>query len=89
MTVPLDDIPLKQLEDPVVMQQAKECVFSAICDGYTHVVYNFLRLGSSQLSNQDICSFKGFDLEQLWHEMTLDPKNNCLPKFKQLVRPTT
>ena len=45
--LPLDDIPLKQLEDPVCMQLAKECAFAAICDGYTHLVYNFVRLGSS------------------------------------------
>ena len=44
---PLDDMPLKLLENPVILQQAKECVFSAIMDGYTHVVYNFVRLGSS------------------------------------------
>jgi hypothetical protein len=81
-------MPLKMLEDPVIMQQAKECAFSAICDGYTHIVYNFEKMGSSQLTSTDICTFKGFDLEQLWHEMTLDSKVNALPKFKQLVRPS-
>jgi hypothetical protein len=86
---PLDDIPLKQLEDPVVIQKAKECAFSAIMDGYTSIVYNIVRAGSSQLGNTDICSFKGFDLEKLWHEMSLDSKNSCLPKFKQLVRPSS
>jgi len=74
------------LLDPIILQQTKECVFSAVNDGYTHVVYNFVRLGSSQLSEADTCTFKGFDLEQLWHEESL--KNNSLPKFKNLVRPS-
>ena len=42
---PLDDMPLKLLEDPVAIQQAKECAISAIQDGYTHIVYNFERNG--------------------------------------------
>ena len=47
MVPALDDIPLKLLEDPVTMQQAKECAFSAICDGYTTIVFNFERAGTS------------------------------------------
>ena len=70
MPEPLDDMPLKQLENPVVIQQTKECVFSAICDGYTHLVYNFVRSGQSQLTDRDICNFEGFDLEALWNEFS-------------------
>ena len=44
---PLDDMPLKLLENPVAIQQAKECAMSAINDGYTHLVYNFIRNGQS------------------------------------------
>lgn len=46
-------------------------------DGYTHLVYNFLRKGSVIVS-QDTCEFKGFDLEKAWGETT-DMRN--LPKF--------
>ena len=45
--MPVDDMPLKLLEDPIVMQHAKECAFAAINDGYTHLVYNFVRSGNS------------------------------------------
>ena len=76
--VPLDDMPLQLLEDPVVMQQAKECAFSAINDGFTHIVYNFVRSGQSQLTDRDICTFKGFDLEKIWEEFS---SQNSLPKF--------
>lgn len=41
----LDDMPLKLLEDPVCLQRAKECAFTAIMDGYQHIVYNFVRSG--------------------------------------------
>lgn len=43
--MPLDDMPLQLLEDPVTLKQARECAFSAINDGYTHLVYNFVRSG--------------------------------------------
>ena len=43
----LTDLPLELVEDPVAMQNAKECAFSAICDGYTHLVYNFVRSGQT------------------------------------------
>ena len=36
-------------------------------DGYTVLVYNFLREGT-QLMPFDECDFKGFDLSQIWHE---------------------
>ena len=85
---PLDDMPLKLLDDAVILQQTKECAFSAIMDGYTHLVYNFTRSGHTQLANTDICTWKGFDLETLWHEFSMNPKLACLPKFKQLVRPS-
>lgn len=45
--MPVDDMPLKLLEDQVVMQHARECAFTAINDGYTHLVYNFVRSGNS------------------------------------------
>ena len=85
---PIDDMPLRQLENPIIIQQTKECVFAAINDGYTEVVYNFVRYGNSQLTDADICSFKGFDLEQMWHEFSLNSKTSMLPKFKQLCRPS-
>ena len=85
MELPLDDFPLKMLEDPIIIQQTKECAFAAINDGYTHIVYNFVRSANSQLNESDICTFKGFDLEALWHEFSI---KQYLPKFKQLIRPS-
>mgnify|MGYP006137474687 CR=1 FL=1 len=60
---PINDMPLKLLEDPVIVQRTKECAFAAINDGYTHLVYNLVRSGATQLTDRDICTFKGFDLE--------------------------
>lgn len=37
-------------------------------DGYTHVVYNFIRSGDTVLQAHDECTFKGFDLPKLWLE---------------------
>ena len=65
----LTETPLKLIaQDPITIQRVKECVYSAIMDGYTHVVYDFIRNGCSQLTKADICGFKGFDMEQLWAE---------------------
>ncbi len=33
-----------------------------------NIVYNFIRNGSTQLTDRDICNFKGFDIENLWNE---------------------
>jgi len=44
---PLDDMPLRLLEDPLTIERAKEAVMGAILDGYTHIVYNFVRSGHS------------------------------------------
>jgi len=44
---PINDMPLKLLEDPVIVQRTKECAFSAMNDGYTHLVYNLLRSGTT------------------------------------------
>ena len=72
---PLDDMPLKLLENAVCRQQVEECVFGAINDGYTHVVYNFVRNGATQLTDKDICKYKGqifrgFDIEKIWNEQS-------------------
>jgi len=40
-------MPLKLLEDPLEVARVKECVFTAMLDGYTAVVYNFVRNGQS------------------------------------------
>lgn len=79
-------MPLKVLEDPVSVQKVKECAFAAINDGYTNLVYNFVKDGSNNLSEMDTCKWSGFDLEELWQEFS---STKSLPKFKQPVRPTT
>jgi hypothetical protein len=38
-----------------------------VLDGYTVLVYNFIREGT-QLLPCDECDFKGFDLKQVWSE---------------------
>ena len=56
-------MPLKVLEDPVSVQKVKECAFAAIndgfwfrgFDGYTNLVYNFVKDGSNNLSEMDTC----------------------------------
>ena len=35
-----------------------------------------------------MCSWKGFDLEELWNEYSKS-QNMSMPKFKQLVRPSS
>ena len=55
------EIPLKFLEDPVIIKQAQEAAISAILDGYTVIVYNFVRDGSTKLGPLDLCQFRGFD----------------------------
>ena len=82
-------MPMKLLEDPVAIQRAKECAFTAIMDGYTHIVYNFVRSGQTQLIDRDMCTFKGFDLEEIWNQFSANSINYGLPKFKQLVRPSS
>ena len=65
----LTDVPLKLIEsDPIAISRVKDCIFQAIMDGYSHIVYNFIRNGSTQLTDRDICNFKGFDIENLWNE---------------------
>jgi hypothetical protein len=44
----LTDMPLKLIEsDPITIARVKDCVFQAIMDGYSHIVYNFIRNGST------------------------------------------
>lgn len=79
-------MPMKVFDDPVSVQKVKECAFAAINDGYTNLVYNFVKDGQNNLSEMDICKWRGFDLEELWREFG---SSKSLPKFKQAVRPTT
>ena len=63
------EMPLKLLEDPVIVRQTQEAAISAILDGYNVIVYNFIRNGSSPLGPLDTCEFRGFtDLEQVFNE---------------------
>ena len=54
--------PLKVLQDPQVVAQIQEAAINAVIDGYTHIVYNFIRNGDTVLQSHDECQFKGFDL---------------------------
>ena len=73
---PVDDMtpspmPLKLLEDPVIVRQTQEAAISAILEGYTVIVYNFIRDGNTPLAATDTCEFRGFnDLEQIFNEQT-------------------
>lgn len=73
---PADDktpssMPLKFLENPVIVRQAQEAAIAAILDGYTVIVYNFIRDGNTPLTATDNCVFRGFDnLEQVFNEQT-------------------
>ena len=58
--------PMKLLNDEQVCKRAEEAAISAILDGYTVLVYNFLRTGAT-LTPQDSCEFKGFDLEKAYN----------------------
>jgi len=40
-------VPMKHLEDPVTISQMQEAAINAALDGYTHLVYNFIRSGDS------------------------------------------
>lgn len=82
----LTSTPLKLIHEcPVTIQRVKECVFQAILDGFTHVVYDFVRSGDTQLSDLDNCTFRGFDLEKVWTEMSTKESqlsSISMPKFK-------
>ena len=41
--------PLKLLQDPLILAQIQEAAINSVIDGYTHIVYNFLRSGDSIL----------------------------------------
>jgi len=41
--------PLKLLQDPLILAQIQEAAINAVTDGYTHVVYNFIRSGDTVL----------------------------------------
>ena len=55
------EMPLKFLEDPVIVRELQEAAISAILDGYSVIAYNFVRDGSTKLGPLDICEFRGFD----------------------------
>ena len=58
--------PMKLLNDEAIVRQTEEAAISAILDGYTVLVYNFLRTGAT-LTPQDSCEFHGFDLEKAFN----------------------
>ena len=83
------DMPLKFLEDPVIVRQTQEAAISAILDGYTVIVYNFIRDGTTQLAQTDMCDFHGFDnLEQIYNEQT-EQRNlaRLPPRARGVIRP--
>ena len=41
--------PMKHLEDPLIVIQMQEAAINAVLDGYTHLVYNFIRTGDNIL----------------------------------------
>jgi hypothetical protein len=62
--------PMKHLQDPVIVNQMQEAALNAVLDGYTHLVYNFIRSGDTVLQVQDECTFQPFDLSKLWEEQS-------------------
>jgi len=62
--------PMKHLQQPQTVLQMQEAALSAIADGYTHLVFNFLRSGDSILQPGDECIFQKFDLEKLWWQQS-------------------
>lgn len=49
------EFPQKLLLNDAFVKKIKECVFQAIMDGYTTVVYNFVRHGDNKLTANDEC----------------------------------
>jgi hypothetical protein len=65
----LQSCPMKLIhEDPITKSRVRQAVHQAILDGYTSIVYNFVRSGDTQLTESDRCIFQPFDLEELWKE---------------------
>lgn len=83
------EMPLKHLEDPVIVRQTQEAAIAAILDGYSVLVYNFIRDGSTPLNALDTCTFHGFDdLERVFNEQTEQRNLANLPtKAMGVVRP--
>ena len=59
--------PLRLLEDPVIVRQTQEAAVAAVVDGYSTIVYNFIREGTT-LNPNDTCNFHGFDNLQTIYE---------------------
>ncbi len=53
--------PIRLLTDGAIYKQTQEAAISAVLDGYTTLVYNFIRAGTA-LNPNDNCAFEGFDL---------------------------
>ena len=83
------DMPLKLLENPVIVRQMQEAAISAILDGFTVIVYNFFRDGNTPLTLLDKCEFHGFDnLEQIFNEQVEQRSLAHLPrKALGVIRP--
>lgn len=82
--------PQKLLQDTMVLKQTQEAALSAILDGYTTIVYNFLREGS-MLQAHDNCEFTGFDLQKLWSESEsrrLHKGDSVQPNFSKIKQYT-
>ena len=63
----------------------QEAALGAIADGYTHLVYNFVRAGDSMLQPGDECTFEKFDLEKLWWQQTEQRRlHKAKPDFAKL-----
>lgn len=59
-----------------MLKYMQEMAVASINDGYTKIVYNFIKNGG-QLTDKDACPFAGFDLEKIWNEA----ESRGLPKF--------
>ena len=54
--------PIRLLQDEQVRKETQEAAISAILDGYTVLIYNFIRAGTA-LNQNNNCAFEGFDLK--------------------------
>lgn len=61
-------VPMKLLQDPIIVTQMQEAALNAVLEGFTHLVYNFIRTGDTILQQHDECFFQPFDLQKLWQD---------------------
>ena len=54
--------PIRLLQDGQIYKETQEAAIAAVLDGYTTLVYNFIREGTA-LNPNDNCTFEGFDLQ--------------------------